>query len=209
MSQTPQKYTLLARLLHWLMALMIISTLLIGVAMVSSLKNYHWLMSIHRPLGIAILLLAFIRLGNRLWNPPPPFPANMSTQEKMAATLSEYAIYVLMFAMPLVGWAMLSAARYPIVLLNTIELPFIFPQSLKWYAFLRETHTILAYLFAFIILSHFTAVLVHTYVIRDGLLTRMSLWPSGKSSSVASREDYSGSSSAINGHQQANPPNVS
>ena len=84
-------------------------------------------MSIHRPLGIAILILIVVRFVNRLLNPPPPFPPTMPRAERLAATASEYTMYGLMFALPLVGWGMLSAAGYPIVLHGSLHLPHILP----------------------------------------------------------------------------------
>src|SRR5437867_2285359 len=110
------QFAAFSRLLHWTMAAMVVTMLGIGVAMVASLANYHVLVSIHRPLGIAILLLVVVRFVNRLLNPPPPFPATMSRAERMVATASELLMYGLMFVLPLLGWGMLSAARYPIVL---------------------------------------------------------------------------------------------
>src|SRR5665213_1418444 len=68
------------------------------------------------PLGIAILILVVIRYVNRWINPPPPFPASMPPQERLIAHVSELSMYAMMFALPLIGWAMLSAANYPIVL---------------------------------------------------------------------------------------------
>lgn len=169
----PSQFTIFSRLLHWLMAAMILTMLFIGVAMVVSLDNYHILVSIHRPIGIAILLLVIIRFANRLMNRPPPFPPTMPLVERLAATASEYTLYALMFLLPLVGWSMLSAANYPIVLLGGLHLPFILPHNAKLYAVLRESHTILAYLFFFLFIAHFGAVLFHTLVVRDGLIMRM------------------------------------
>jgi cytochrome b561 len=61
-----QRFTPLQRLLHWLMALCILAMLFIGVAMVSTVKPKHLtLVSIHKPLGIAILVLALVRLAVR------------------------------------------------------------------------------------------------------------------------------------------------
>src|SRR5215475_2990546 len=111
MSPQRVQFTAFSRLLHWVMAAMILTMLGIGVAMVASLANYHLLVSIHRPLGIAILILAFVRFVNRLFNPPPPFPASMPRLERLAATASEWTMYGLMFLLPLIGWGMLSAAR--------------------------------------------------------------------------------------------------
>src|SRR5262249_9974292 len=157
---TPRaQFVFFSRLLHWVMAAMVLTMLGIGVAMVASLANYHALVSIHRPLGIAILLLVVVRFANRLWHPPPPFPATMARPERVAATASEYAMYGLMVVLPLVGWGMLSAARYPIVLFGSVQLPFILPHDAKLYAMLRQTHTVLAYLFFLMFLAHFGAVL--------------------------------------------------
>jgi cytochrome b561 len=64
------RFTLLSRLLHWSMAAMVIAQLFIGVTMVASLSYYPLLLAIHRPLGIAILAFAVVRLINRITHPP-------------------------------------------------------------------------------------------------------------------------------------------
>jgi cytochrome b561 len=155
---------------------MVLTMLGIGVAMVASLADYHVLVSIHRPLGVAILILVVVRFVNRLLNPPPPLPATMSRMERLAATAGEYTMYALMFLLPLVGWGMLSAARYPIVLYGSLQLPFILPHDAMLYAVLRKAHTALAYLFFLTILGHVGAVLYHTLIVRDGILKRMAPW---------------------------------
>jgi cytochrome b561 len=158
------------------MAAMILTMLFIGVAMVASIADYHLLISIHRPLGIAILILVIVRYVNRKLNPPPPFLADMSSEERFVAHTSEMLMYAMMFAMPLIGWGMLSAARYPIVLYGPIHLPFILPHSPMLYAILRKTHTVVAYLFFATFIAHFSAVLFHTLILRDGLIDRMVPW---------------------------------
>jgi cytochrome b561 len=134
------------------------------------------LVSIHRPLGIAILILVVVRFVNRLLNPPPPFPATMARAERLAAMATEYVMYGLMFVLPLVGWGMLSAARYPIVLYGSLHLPFILPHDAMLYAVLRKAHTILAYLFFLTFLAHFGAILFHMLIVGDGILKRMAPW---------------------------------
>jgi cytochrome b561 len=170
------QFTAFSRLLHWTMAAMVLTMLCIGVTMVASLANYHVLVSIHRPLGIAILVLVIVRFLNRLLNRPPPFPVTMSRAERMAATASELTMYGLMFVLPLVGWGMLSAARYPIVLYGSLHLPFILPHDAMLYAVLRKAHTVLAYLFFLTFIAHFGAILFHTLIVRDGILKRMAPW---------------------------------
>ena len=123
------QFVFFSRLLHWTMAAMVLAMLFIGVGMVASLADYHLLVSIHRPLGIAILVLVIVRYVNRRINPPPPFLASMSSTERFAAETSEMMMYAMMFALPLIGWAMLSAARYPIVLYGPLHLPPILPHN--------------------------------------------------------------------------------
>src|SRR6201993_2281716 len=176
MSTQPRQFTAFSRLLHWTMAAMVLTMLCIGVAMVASLADYHMLVSIHRPLGIAILVLVVVRFVNRQLTTLPPFPATMSRAERLAASASELLMYGLMFVLPLVGWGMLSAARYPIVLFGPVHLPFILPHDAMLYAVLRRTHTILAYLFFLTFLAHFGAILFHTLIVRDGILERMVPW---------------------------------
>ena len=176
MSAERRQFTALTRLLHWTMAAMVLTMLCIGLAMVTSLANYHALVSLHRPLGIAILVLVVVRFVNRQLSPLPPFPDTMSPTERRMARLSELLMYGLMFVLPLVGWGMLSAASYPIVLYGPIHLPPILPHNVTLYAVLRKAHTILAYLFIVTFLAHSGAILFHSLIVRDGILKRMAPW---------------------------------
>jgi cytochrome b561 len=176
-TNNPTQFALLSRILHWLMAAMLLAMLFIGVSMVASLGNYHRLVAIHRPLGITILILAAIRLINRRCTKLPPFPPTMSRQERFLASSSERLLYALMFALPLVGWGMLSAGHYPIVMFGPVHLPPILPPNPTLYAVLRQSHTILAFLLFATFLAHLSAVLFHTLIVRDRLLDRMALWP--------------------------------
>ena len=100
----------------------------------------------------------------------------MSQAERFVAMASERLLYTLFFALPLVGWGMLSAGHYPIVMFGAVHLPPILPARPELYATLRETHTVLAYLLFMTFLAHACAVLFHTLVLRDGLLNRMVPW---------------------------------
>ncbi|HXW57496.1 MAG TPA: cytochrome b/b6 domain-containing protein [Candidatus Cybelea sp.] len=171
-----QQFPGLMQFLHWLMAAMVLTMLGIGVAMVASLGDYHRLVSLHRPLGISILILVVIRFVNRRLSSLPPFPATMSSQERFVAHASEALLYTLLFVEPLVGWGMLSAARYPIAIFGSVHLFPILPRSVMLYAALRRTHTLLAYLLFLTFIAHFGAILFHTLIVRDGMLGRMLPW---------------------------------
>lgn len=170
------RFTLPSRVLHWLMAPMVVGQLLIGVTMVAALSYYPLLLAIHRPLGLLILAFAVVRLANRLTHRPPAFLATMSKTERRIATWSEYLLYGLLLVQPLTGWAMLSAARFPITLLGPLALPGIAPRNIDVFAVLRECHNAFGLLLFLAFTAHMTAVLFHTLVLRDRLLDRMALW---------------------------------
>ena len=169
-----RRFTPLQRALHWFMAVCILAMLFIGVGMVSTVASeYLTLVNIHKPLGILILILALIRLVVRLVYGAPPLPLDLPEPMKLAAYLSHYALYALMIAMPLIGWAMLSAAAYPVVLYGGVRLPAILPQSDSLHTLLWNAHFYLAFLFFALILMHFAAALFHALVRRDGVFETM------------------------------------
>jgi cytochrome b561 len=163
----------MSRLLHWTMAVLILAMLFVGVAMVSSLADYHRLVAIHRPIGILLLVLVALRLINRLLSPPPPLPAAMPALLKVAAHASHWLLYGLMIALPLVGWGMLSAAGYPVVLVGSFHLPPILPHDAALYAVLRPLHTVLAFALFATFLAHLGAALTHALVFKDGVFRSM------------------------------------
>ncbi len=181
MSAPSPTFSASSRVLHWTMAVMVVAMLFIGAGMVATVsERYPVLVSIHKPLGIAILVLALIRFLNRLINPPPPLPRDLPAWQQRTAKGSHYLLYALMFLMPLIGWAMLSAAPYPVVLFGSLRLPPILPQSAPLYASLRTAHTLLAYLFFATLLAHWGAALFHGWIRRDGVLQSMTSLRSGE-----------------------------
>jgi cytochrome b561 len=174
MTTSRKRFAAPQRLLHWLMAICILSMLFIGVGMVSTVApKYLTLVQIHKPLGIAILVLALIRLALRLYYGSPSLPADLPEPMKLAAYLSQYILYALMIGMPLLGWGMLSAASYPVVLFGSVHLPSILPLSDSLHTFLWHAHYYLAFVFFAIILMHVAAILFHKLIRRDGVFETM------------------------------------
>jgi cytochrome b561 len=180
MIEPARRFPVISGLLHWLMAAMVLAMIFIGVGMAASVSGrYDFLVSIHRPLGVAILALVIVRFANRRINPPPPLPDTIPFAQRMAATASHILLYALMLILPLVGWGMLSAAGYPIVLYGPLRLPPILPHDLTLYAWLRHLHTYLAYLLFATFLAHLGAALFHALIRRDGVFESMASWRRG------------------------------
>jgi cytochrome b561 len=173
-----RRFTPLQRLLHWLMAICILSMLFIGVGMLSTvMPKFLPLISIHKSLGIAILVLALIRLAVRVRSGAPPLPADLPEPMKLAARLSHYVLYALMLGMPLLGWGMLSAAGYPVVLIGGLRLPAILPQSDSLHTLLWDAHCYLAFGFFAVILLHVAGALFHVLIRRDDVFATMAPIP--------------------------------
>src|SRR6202162_206113 len=177
MNAHQQRFPAVSRLLHWLMAVMVLAMLFLGGGMAASVsERYRYLVAIHRPLGLAVLVLVAIRLINRLRNPPPPLPDTIPPLQRIAAKASHVLLYALMFIMPMVGWGMLSAAPYPIVIYGSLRLPPILPHDPALHAWLRQLHTDFAYLLFAVFLVHVGAALMHGLIRRDGVFESMASW---------------------------------
>ena len=174
MTGARDRFTPIQRVLHWLMAACILAMLFIGVGMASTvMPKYLPLVSVHKSLGIAIFVLALLRLAIRLRYGAPALPTDLPLPMKLAAHLSHYALYALMLGMPLIGWAMLSAAGYPVVVFGSVYLPALVPQSDSLHALLWGAHYYLAFAFFALFLAHLAAALFHALVRRDGVFQTM------------------------------------
>jgi len=169
----PARYPLRTRILHWLTAILVFSMLLIGFAMVNSIGSYASLRAVHMTLGIVILVIVVLRAANRLTHRVPKLPDTVGWVEHKLVVGSELALYTLLLAQPLVGWAMVSATGKPVDVFGSLHLPRIAPFSADLYFILRQTHSLLAYALVVIIAAHVSAVLLHTLTLRDGMLSRM------------------------------------
>jgi cytochrome b561 len=172
-ASAPQKFTVMSRMFHWLTAILIFSALLIGFTMVNWLAGYATLRVVHMSIGVLVLVVVVLRIVNRLRHHPPAWPATVGRREGKAVIWLERALYALILAQPLVGWAMVSATGKPIPVFGVLRLPRIAPFNIDVYSVLREAHSVMAYLLVVVIAAHVSLVLAHTTVLSDGMLRRM------------------------------------
>jgi cytochrome b561 len=141
--------------------------------MVNSIGSYESLRAVHMTLGVLILAIVVLRVANRFTHRAPRLPATVGRAERKLVVGSELALYTLMLAQPLVGWAMVSATGKPAVIFGSLRLPRIAPFDADLFFLLRQTHSVLAYTLVVVIAAHVSAVLLHTLTLRDGMLSRM------------------------------------
>lgn len=173
------RYSGVAVAFHWLLALAIVGAFGVGLYMTglsmspTRLKLYNW----HKWAGVTILALSALRLLWRLVHRPPPLPAAiahaMPAWQKMAHHATHGLLYLLFFAVPLIGWAYSSAAGFPIVFLGLWQLPDFVPVSKELAEAIKPWHEITAFAMAGLVVLHVAGALKHHIVDRDGLLSRM------------------------------------
>jgi cytochrome b561 len=168
------RYGYVAQSLHWaVVALLVVQVTLGKIAddLPVGLERLV-VMSRHKSFGITILAIAVLRLAWRWIDRPPPLPP-MPGWQRFAAHVSHYGLYVLLFALPLTGWLMSSAANRPVSWFGVVQLPdFVAPDKglQEW---MHDAHHFLIWaLFAFVGL-HVAGALKHQLIDRDGLLFRM------------------------------------
>jgi cytochrome b561 len=171
---TPQRYNYPSMLLHWLIAVLIISAFALGTIMTdmkfspTKLQYYAW----HKWLGVCILALVAVRLLVRLFSPQPA-PLTSSSWETILAKCTHIGLYVLMFSVPLSGYFMSLAAGYPVVLFKVIELPVFIGADPILKESLTELHELLNYVMLATVLLHIAGALKHQIVDKKAIFKRI------------------------------------
>lgn len=174
-STAPAHYTRTARLLHWLMAVLILGLFALGFYMQGlplspeKLRLYSW----HKWAGVTAFALVLVRLVWRVSHPPPPLPASMSRPWRLAAHMGHALLYLLMIAVPLSGWLMSSAKGIQTVWFGVLPIPDLLAKDQALGDALALTHKALNLIFVAAVTGHVAAALKHHFIDRDDILTRM------------------------------------
>lgn len=184
---THKGYGLIARLFHFFIAVAILYQLYNGFMMVDlpqSMKAAVY--SQHKTYGLLILTFVVIRMGWRYINVLPDLPASTPNWQVLAARSLHRTFYVLMIAIPVTGWAMSTAAGFLPVYpwLGKVALPLfsdkgfcllgVCVETAVAGSFSHDTHAVLGYLIASLLVIHTSIALYHAYL-KDGIFSRIFL----------------------------------
>ena len=173
--KAPPAYSLTARALHWITAVLVLILLPLGIVIANnwggSLQDP--LYNLPRSIGTTIIVLLVVRLGYRLTHPPLPLPDDIPPIQRFAAHATHWALYGLLIVQGVVGWVATSAYRAPIVVFGLFELPPIWPEDRAFSDRLFAVHGLLAILIACLAAAHIGAALYHHFVRKDRVLMRM------------------------------------
>lgn len=175
MADALPRYRAPAQILHWLTALAVITAVTLGLAMLNigpgPLQNR--LFDLHRSFGALVLVLTAVRLLWRLYSPPPPMLPGLPLWQERTARVTHAALYILLFAVPLVGWAGTSAFGAAIPVFGLFELPMILERNRAVSDVLLPLHGALALTLAALVTLHIGAALYHHFIRKDDVLRRM------------------------------------
>ncbi|WP_339748621.1 cytochrome b [uncultured Maricaulis sp.] len=183
-----KNYTSVAIILHWTLAILLIGMVFYAWHMDDlrqalraqtdgvTLADVQFAVNAHKTVGMLVLLLSFARLGWRFAHTPPAMPVGMAGWEKLVASLTHIAFYVLMVGMPLLGWVAASTSQAPSMMFNNPDL--ILPrlpvsQDHDFHELVGEIHGKGGWAILILAGLHFAAAIKHQYLDKDGLMRRM------------------------------------
>jgi cytochrome b561 len=168
-------YTVTARVLHWVTALVIALMIPLGVMIGNDWGGHlqNSLYGLHETLGALLIPIVLARLGHRLTNPPLHLPQDIPVLQRFAAHMTHVGLYALLLAQPLVGWIAMSASGAPVTVLGLFALPPIAQENRVFSEQLFVLHGLIGFSIAGLVAAHAGAALYHHVVRKDRILMRM------------------------------------
>ncbi len=164
-----------ARTFHWLIAALVlvqfaIGTIAEGMKLTpAKLDLFVW----HKSIGVAVLVLAVLRLAWRLGNPPPEPPGGTPAWERRLAAIAHWVLYGLLFAVPLSGWWVSDSSRVPFRAFFLVPMPDFIATDRSVQEAAAEVHEILMMTLLVVVILHVAAALRHHFLLHDDVLRRM------------------------------------
>lgn len=160
------KYAISSRIIHWIMAALIIFMLGLGLYMADYLPkdapNRLEIYGLHKSLGALALIFILIRVINRFIFKSPALPNSLPKLEKTLAHIGHIALYILMIAAPLSGYLMSNSFGYPVQLFS-ISLPVLISANFEAAKFFKEAHEVSTTLLMIVVAVHIAAVIKHRF----------------------------------------------
>ena len=172
---TKNQYGTVSKVLHWGMAILIISMLACGLIMTDlAASPLKWkIYMVHKSVGLVVLFLIIPRLVWRFINIVPELLTSLPATHRSLAKLSPYILYAMMIVMVLSGYIMSNMGGHAISFFDAYTLPHLFSKNQSLSAIAAKTHGIAAYCFIVILTTHVFAALYHHFILKNEVLRRM------------------------------------
>jgi cytochrome b561 len=175
LKNTQDRYGVVTKTFHWVMALTILFMLCLGFYMdgVEELTSKIRLYGLHKSIGACVLTVALLRILWHVYSKKPPYVPSLKPWERLAAHMLHFFLYIAMLGMPLSGWIFSSAAGRPVSVFGLFTLPDLVGKNQDLSQIFRTVHYYLAWCLIAAIAVHVSAALKHHFLDRDATLKRM------------------------------------
>jgi cytochrome b561 len=169
------RYGVVARLLHWTIAVLIVGAVTLGLVTISldSGETQDSLFALHKSVGLTVLLLMCLRTLWRATHPAPALPHAMPLWQHWAAHATHGLLYVVAFALPISGYVAVAARGRETLFLGQWSVPRWVPLDRSLAHTAEFIHQLNQYALYALVLGHIGAALYHRFVVRDDILQRM------------------------------------
>jgi cytochrome b561 len=171
---TAEHYGALAKFLHWSIVILIIVQYFLAESadeLPDGIEKLQ-ILSRHKSIGMLVLLLAVARILWKLANKGLPTPAGTGSLKKAAAA-GHGLLYLLILLQPISGWAMSSAANFPVTFFGWFQFPALLATNHDLHETLADVHEALFYVLLTVAVLHMVAALYHHFFLKDDVLRRM------------------------------------
>ena len=170
-----QRYDPVSRAFHWLVVALVAAQVTIALVLPAALPESATgtITAWHLAVGSTILLVMLLRLGWRLTHPMPPAPTDLPPALRGLARGTQWAFYVVLIVLPLLGWTAANAYGATPRLLGLIPLPRLVAPDKPFAETIGAAHKAVALLLLVLIALHVSGALYHALVKRDGVIRRM------------------------------------
>lgn len=169
------RYSKLTIAMHWLMVILMVAvyaTINLRELFPKGSDPRELMKALHFMLGLSVLLFVFVRVAARLSSHTPAIVPEPQVWQKMTANAAHVFLYLMMIAMPILGWLILSAGGKVIPFFG-LELPALIAENKDNAKALKDIHETIGELGYYVIALHAGAALFHHYIKGDNTLTRM------------------------------------
>jgi cytochrome b561 len=169
-------YTATAKALHWIIVALLIVQFVLAWTMPHIRRDTKpdTLINLHLSFGIVILAIAALRLEWRLTHAEPPPEDGLPPWQVQTVRILHWLLYLLLFAVPVLGWMNASFRGFPVILFGLIELPKLMATRAPGFAWTGDVHGLLAtYALLALVALHVAAAFYHWLVRHDRVLQRM------------------------------------
>jgi len=177
---TQTQWGVIARVLHGVIALLIITLFVVGLAMgeIGNIQDKIFVYAMHKSFGLLVLALILVRILWRLTNKAPADLPDIPKPMQLAAHAGHFGLYALMLVVPLTGWLAHSLTGFTSHWFGQENLP-VLPtivakaESREVMHQAGELHELAAWAIAALVAVHVGAALFHHFIRKDGTLLRM------------------------------------